>query len=465
MNAKKLLYLALCLANFSVLCAQDVELHIEKSRALPSYRKVLLPRDSMDLANHVPWVDVADFNRDGRLDLVVGEVKGKPLEPSFAVALYFQTEQRIFERQSATYEVPIQNRIRGIFARDFNLDGFLDLLVCDQHIDFILLRGKADGTLDVPITLGIPASNATVADVNKDSIPDVVGASDGGVAVWLGTRDGSVMRSQQLETFSSDIPNSLIGDVDGDGNLDVVVCANQDLTTTTGNLDVFLGKGDGTFEPVIRNEQVATWRGALADFNNDGKLDFAGTRGGPLAVEIQLGQGNGRFRKGRTYVTNGTDPQFVSAGDLNGDRILDLVVSHVTLEPHPARLGIRLGNGDGTFQSSIDYLPFTGYLSADILPRLVDLDGDGRPEIISHAVRSPNLDSAAISVGYAELPSATANGYLLNLRGARNATVVLESSMDLNLWTALGTNTPASDWPFIHATAVPSRFYRARYQR
>ena len=78
----------------------------------------------------------------------------------------------------------------------------------------------------------------------------------------------------------------MIGDLNGDGKPDIAVASVPDINTDTGNLDVFLGNGDGTFHEVIRTPNVAVLWGALGDFNSDGVLDFAGDRRSPKQLEI-----------------------------------------------------------------------------------------------------------------------------------------------------------------------------------
>src|SRR5262249_18004413 len=147
-------------------------------------------------------------------------------------------------------------------------------------------------------------------------------------------------------------------DLNGDGKPDVAVASVPDISTDTGNLDVFLGNGDGTFRDVIRTPNVACLWGALGDFNGDGILDFAGDRRSPKHLEIWLGKGDGHFTKSKAYAPSLNVPVGIKVADLNSDGILDVVVSGESSGTvFQAPLSIFLGNGNGTLQAAKSFSP------------------------------------------------------------------------------------------------------------
>ncbi|MBZ5599656.1 MAG: VCBS repeat-containing protein [Acidobacteriia bacterium] len=115
---------------------------------------------------------------------------------------------------------------------------------------------------------------------------------------------------------------------------------------------------------------------AVADFNGDGKLDFATADppvGGNLGVSVVLGNGNGTFRPPLPVLV-GFQPSFVNVGDFNHDGNPDLVVGDLTYCVASV-IYILLGNGDGTFQPPVSYAVDKAGLLLSIA--VADLNGDG----------------------------------------------------------------------------------------
>jgi Bacterial Ig-like domain (group 3)/MBG domain/FG-GAP-like repeat len=159
-----------------------------------------------------------------------------------------------------------------------------------------------------------------------------------------------------------------VGDVNGDGNLDLVV-ANP----LSNGISVLLGKGDGTFGAPT-GYPAGTWpngRIVVADFNGDGKPDIAVANQTSNNVSILLNNGNGTFTAGASYA-NFPSAFSVVAADFNGDGKLDLAVAASTNSP------VLLGNGDGTFTRAPASAAVSYYGVA-----VADMNGDGKPDLIS----------------------------------------------------------------------------------
>src|SRR5437588_362333 len=131
----------------------------------------------------------------------------------------------------------------------------------------------------------------------------------------------------------------VVGDFNGDGNLDMVAPNYADNT-----FSVFMGRGDGTFRPPVSYAAGNNPLGiGVGDFNRDGKADVVITNNGEeySTVSVFFGNGNGTFQPGVTYATGGA-PAAVAVADLNADGILDLAVANEDFA-----VAVLLGNGDG----------------------------------------------------------------------------------------------------------------------
>lgn len=222
--------------------------------------------------------------------------------------------------------------------------------------------------------------SVAVADFNGDGIQDIM-MSGYGSPVWLGNGDGtfrgpvttahigeSINGSSALPSASSAITGSTalaVGDLNGDGKIDMAVPGN------TGAL-VFWGNGDGTFQPTPVN--FPTSYGpifiAIADVNADNRPDIVVATA--TGVSILLNQGGGSFTLSNTYL-QGQPGVSVVAGDLNGDGIPDLAVGTKNA------VTLLLGAGNGTFTPGPTLA--TPFYPGSIF--IADLNGDGVEDVIA----------------------------------------------------------------------------------
>jgi len=185
-------------------------------------------------------------------------------------------------------------------------------------------------------------------------------------------------RTQVTYSTGTGPSSVVVADFDGNGKADFAVAIQG-----SNNVVLFLGRGDGTFQSgttnATGNSPVSL---AAGDFNGDGKTDLAVANYGSNNVSILLGNGDGSFQTTVNY-NAGSNPFSVAVGDFNGDGKVDLVVANQSGN----NLSVLLGNGDGTFQTAVNY-------GAGTSPRFVavgDFNGDGKADLAVANYGSNNL--------------------------------------------------------------------------
>jgi hypothetical protein len=322
-----------------------------------------------------------DFNSDGEVDLATANAYGDTVSLLFGVGdgTLFPARQDF-----GVYTIP-----QGIASGDVNRDGILDLVVADGSTEgFVsVLLGHGDGTFSahVDYPAGSNPDSVVVADFNGDFKPDLVLANGGtfGVSVLLGNGDGTFQPEVECPV-SATSTGIATGDFNGDGKLDLAVAL--------GSVAVLLGNGDGTFQPEL---DYATGGPAtsivVADLNHDGKLDIAVTIytviDGTPVVSVFLGNGDGTFQP-YTNFTLAAQGYAIEVGDVNGDGKQDMVVA-VAKSNDEGWISILLGNGDGTFQAHKDYA--TASLASSVA--IGDFTGDGILD-----VAATNWNSSGVGV-------------------------------------------------------------------
>jgi FG-GAP-like repeat/FG-GAP repeat len=222
------------------------------------------------------------------------------------------------------------------------------------------------------------------ADLNGDGKADVVGISNGTLFVYVSNGDGTFTAGASYNFSSSGA--LAVGDFNSDGKTDVLISTDGDFLSE-GQMIVFLGNGDGTFQSAkVDPGGYTTGSIVVADFNGDGKSDLAMSECGYIAgcVDVAvLGNGDGTFQGGGFFGPT-TDPldgaSALGGGDFNGDGKEDLVLVGPNLQA-----AIYLGNGDGTFSSGSTYsLGSPEQPSFGIA--IADFNRDGKPDIAAENI-------------------------------------------------------------------------------
>jgi hypothetical protein len=355
-------------------------------------RRLLAFLAPVDYAVGLEPLEVAtgDFNNDGQPDLATTNNGDN-------------TVSVLLGNADGTFQPPLTFTAGpfplALAVGHFNADDNLDLAVTtydpygDNDVSILLGNGAGEfvsaASLSIPWWF-VPVSVST-GDMNADGITDLVLVADdveyghgGSVNVILGQGNGNFEPAVAYGAYYGQYSSRalVLADFNNDGNTDVVVAGS--LRT----VKVLMGNGDGTLGTARDfGADYAARSIAVGDFNADGKLDLAVTDGhdygspGVSDINILLGTGTGSFQTAQSFAA-GTMPDGLRAGDVNGDGVLDLVVTNAE------SLGILMGTGGGSFGA-----PITVAGSHGVYVLLTDFNGDRRLD-----VAVTNTDSNSVSV-------------------------------------------------------------------
>ena len=287
-------------------------------------------------------VTTGDFNGDGVTDLATANFRNVNISVLLGVG------DGTFAAQ-ATYAVgygPL-----SITTGDFNGDGVTDLATANLYSDNVsVLLGVGNGTFVAQVTYaaGDETGSVTTGDFNGDGVTDLATANrySDNVSVLLGVGDGTF--AAQIAFAAGARPYSVTtGDFNGDGVTDLAT-ANSLYYTSSNNVSVLLGVGDGTFEARVTYPlgEVGSRSLTTGDFNGDGVTDLATANLG-FSVSVLLGVGDGTFAAQATYAT-GEKCRSVTTGDFNGDGLTDLATANRSSDNVSVLLNQCGGSGNST---------------------------------------------------------------------------------------------------------------------
>jgi ATP:corrinoid adenosyltransferase len=253
--------------------------------------------------------------------------------------------------------IRVDGNPNDIVAADLNGDGSPDLVATNGGTSAVsILLGNGHGAFapgpGAPLPAPFPPHMAVVGDINDDDKPDLIasGHDSHGVSVWLGDGEGRFQSAAgspfaALSGGKAHNHGLALGDLDGDGDLDVATTDDEVHVVA-----VLLGNGKGGFEPAPRSPFAVgrqPYPLALGDINGDARLDVVTPNVESGSLSILLGDGRGGFTPATgTPIRVSARPYFVALGDLDGDRKPDVVASH----DDDTRVTVLLGDGRGGFR-------------------------------------------------------------------------------------------------------------------
>jgi hypothetical protein len=291
---------------------------------------------------------VGDLNGDVKLDLAIVNASSND------ATILLGNGSGAFT-QAAGSPVEVGPSPRFVVIRDWNADGKLDLAVANRFSDFVtIMMGNGLGgftqAAGSPIPVEAGPYSIAAGDVNADGKLDLAVANNGSnnVTIVLGNGSGGFTQVAGSPVAVGANPESVaLADVSGDGKLDLAVA-----NAGSNNVTILLGSGTGGFSQAAGSPLAAGTNPefvSVADLNGDGTVDLAVANGGSNSITIMLGTGSGVFSEAAgSPVAVGSNPVPVGVGDWNGDGKRDLAVANFSSSNLTILLNNTTSADDGT---------------------------------------------------------------------------------------------------------------------
>ncbi len=381
------------------------------------------------------WISVADFNNDGKLDLITANYD------SDNVSVLMGNGDGTFQF-AGNYGLSCFGPV-SVATGDFNGDNKIDYATADGRCGSgSVAMGNGNGSFQGPTVYAAGACPQSVitADFNADNkldlvvvngpgcpaspvkggsqIPDISGNS---ISISMGNGNGTFQNMASYPVGLGPI-EAIAADYNRDGKLDLAV-----TNASNSNVSILIGNGNGTFQSAINYPAgFQPFSITKGDFNNDGKLDLAVTNSSSASVSVMFGNGNGTFQAPTSYPTDAR-PNSIIAVNVNGDSRVDLV----TANAESNSVSVLLGNAGGTFQPPINFPVGTNPSSV----ASGDFDGDGKLDL---AVANRLPSSVSVLLNCPGLTAVNPTSKFFTMSGREDGVKV--SPMSLCNWTAVSNN-------------------------
>ncbi|MDT8309185.1 MAG: FG-GAP-like repeat-containing protein [Bacteroidales bacterium] len=379
-------------------------------------------------------VALGDLDNDGDLDAV-------SISAYYGVDVYHNNGSGTFTL-SGQYATGSNGDFYGVHIADVNGDNLLDIIAIPFYSSSsltILINNGMGGYSTTITSSNIAAHNAAIGDVDGDGDVDlfIPASSASSGKLFKNNGFGTFTLAQ---TISGAVGHDAeMGDLDGDGDLDLFITKNS----STG-ISIFLNDGTGNFSQSGTNFSSSTTNVALGDLDNDGDLDaWVGTSGSQ--TEIYLNDGSAAFTLDTTLTTN-SYCKAVELYDLNNDGVLKAFMSFYSGHP---QVWTALENMDYT----LCYQGPVGSSSHGMA--LGDVNADGNMDMyVGHFSNSSGdyvflNSSPSISYDYTEYCFDYDTAQTVTLNGTTGGSFY-SIPQGLNIDIVTGTFTPSTSLPGLY---------------
>ena len=280
---------------------------------------------TINVATPITSAVIEDFTNDGKKDIL--------LYDSFNSKLFLYSYNSALSL-IATYTVVNTNA--PVLSGHFNNDTIPDITFTDYNNNYLwIMYGLPSGeglSLPQKYQTGNRPTQIAKGNFNNDHVEDLalINALDYSFTVYLSKSNGTFVKGNSYKSVSATNGYQImVADVDKDMIDDIVYFMNG-LGTIQASINVYTGKGDGSFSLLSNNTANGTGSGTgsivMGDYNGDSYTDIAFTGS---QVTFMLGKKNGTFDGPILYSLPGISGAGFNA-DVNGDKKTDLVISKST---------------------------------------------------------------------------------------------------------------------------------------